>query len=311
MKFTRLLALCLLAALCLRAETPPPIDPAARFAEMRKVADTLKYQEGEITLKGNMAKVVLPPDFRYLNSNDTATVLTRLWGNPPSSGILGMITSAHFDPLAGEDWAVIITYAEDGYVKDDDAAKIDYAEMLKQMQEGALDGNKEREKQGFEPIQLIGWAAPPRYDASAHKLYWAKEIQFGDSPQHTLNYNIRILGRRGVLVLNAIASMPQLQAVEAATPKILSMVNFTDGNRYADFKSDTDKTATYGLAALVAGGIAAKTGLLKGLWILILAGKKFVIIAFIAIGTFFKRLFARRKSKASPFTGESTPPPAA
>jgi uncharacterized membrane-anchored protein len=311
MKFTRLLALCLLATLCLRAETSPALDPAARFAEMRKVADTLKYQEGEITLKGNMAKVVLPAEFRYLGPDDATTVLSRLWGNPKDSSVLGMITPAHFDPLAGEDWAVVITYAEDGYVKDDDAAKIDYAEMLKQMQEGALEGNKEREKQGFEPIQLIGWAAPPRYDSVAHKLYWAKEIKFGDSPQNTLNYNIRILGRRGVLVLNAIAAMPQLKAVEAATPKILSMVNFTDGNRYADFKADTDKTATYGLAALVAGGIAAKTGLLKGLWLLILAGKKFVVLAFIAIGGFFKRLFDRRKSKASPFTGESTPPPAA
>ena len=71
---------------------------------------------------------------------------------------------------------------------------------------GSLAANEEREKQGFERVTLIGWAEPPSYDAAAHKLYWAKELAFADNPDHTLNYNIRVLGRRGVLVLNAYAS---------------------------------------------------------------------------------------------------------
>lgn len=73
-----------------------------------------------------------------------------------------------------------------------------------------------------------------------------------------LNYNIRMLGRRGVLVINVVAGMPQLADVEKATPALLAMVDFQPSHRYADFNADTDKTATYGLAALVAGGVAAK-----------------------------------------------------
>ena len=184
-------------------------------------------------------------------------------------------------------------YEEDGYVKDDDADTIDYSKLLKQMQESAREANQQRVKKGYDPVELVGWAAKPRYDRQTHKLYWAKEIKFGDSPQHTLNYNIRILGRQGVLVLNAVASMPQLAAIEAATPQILSMVDFNEGHRYADFDSKTDKVATYGIAALVAGGIAAKLGLFKGLWVAILAGKKFVIMGIVALAALLKKFFGK------------------
>jgi uncharacterized membrane-anchored protein len=37
-------------------------------------------------------------------------------------------------------------------------------------------------------------------------MYWAKEINFGGDSENTLNYNIRVLGRKGVLLLNFIAA---------------------------------------------------------------------------------------------------------
>ncbi len=53
-------------------------------------------------------------------------------------------------------------------------------------------------------------AAPPRYeDAATHKLYWAKELNFEGDSGDTLNYSICMLGRKGVLELNAIASIDQ------------------------------------------------------------------------------------------------------
>jgi uncharacterized membrane-anchored protein len=36
---------------------------------------------------------------------------------------------------------------------------------------------------------------------------WAKEIRFGDREENTLNYNVRVLGRKCVLVLDFIAGM--------------------------------------------------------------------------------------------------------
>ena len=99
-----------------------------------------------------------------------------------------------------------------------------------------------------------------------------------------------MLGRKGVLELNAIAGIDQFQEIDKQTPQILAMVDFKEGNRYADFDPKVDKVATYGLAALVAGGVAAKLGLFKLLWVGIIALKKFIIVGLIAIGAFFKRL---------------------
>jgi len=123
------------------------------------------------------------------------------------------ISHCHVRSHRDSGWAVVITYDEDGYVDDKGAESIDYTALLKEMKEGVAEANKEREKQGYEPVTLVGWAEPPTYNRDTHKLYWAKELQFGNSP-HTLNYDVRILGRRGVLVLNAVSGMDQLDRVK-------------------------------------------------------------------------------------------------
>jgi uncharacterized membrane-anchored protein len=273
-------------------QAPAP-SRAEKIAEIKRLAEGLQYRQGQITLKNGLAKINVPPSFRFLNGPDAETVLTKIWGNPPGSNPLGMILAAKNSLLDRDGWAVEITYREEGYIKDDDAGKLDYDKLLKQMQDSAQQENPEREKQGYQPIEIVGWATPPRYDQSSHKMYWAKEISFGSDPEHTLNYDIRMLGRRGVLVLTAIAPMDRLQDVEAATPALLSMVDFQEGHRYVDFNSSTDKVATYGLGALIVGGVLAKAGFFtKILLPLILVGKKFVIIGVVALGAAIKRIFA-------------------
>jgi uncharacterized membrane-anchored protein len=262
--------------------------------DAQALAAKLKFQQGEVILKDGLATLKVPEGLRFLNGRDALTVLVKLWGNPPMTEPLGLLMPADAGPLSPDSWAVIITYEEEGYVKDQDAEKIDYNDLLQKMQKDTLDANKEREKQGYPKVELVGWAASPRYDKAAHKLYWAKELKFGGENGNTLNYNIRILGRRGVLVLNAVAAMLQLPEIEKNAPKILAALDFNPGNRYADFsEASGDKVASYGIAALVAGGVAAKLGLFKGLWVLLLSLKKFVIIAFVALAAWFRKLFGK------------------
>ena len=84
-------------------------------------------------------------------------------------------------------WAVVVTFSDDGYVSDEDAASTDYAQLLAELKEGTKDENAERKRQGFETVDLVGWAVPPRYDAASKKFYWAKELAFEGNDQHTLN----------------------------------------------------------------------------------------------------------------------------
>jgi uncharacterized membrane-anchored protein len=272
-------------------------DAEARKAELRPLAERIKYQQGQIDLQDGLATLRLPDAYRFLDPASAQTLLSGLWGNPPSDDILGVIVPAGFDPFADAAWCVVVSYQEDGYVKDDDAEKINYTKLLTDMQKDTRAASKARVKEGYSPIELVGWAAAPRYDKATHKFYWAKELKFGDSDENTLNYNLRILGRRGILVLNAVANMSQLADIEKATPEILAVVDFNEGHRYADYQPGSDKVAAYGLAALVAGGLAAKTGLLKGLFVAILAFKKFLVIGVIALIAGVQKFFSWRKGQ--------------
>jgi uncharacterized membrane-anchored protein len=292
MKFPTLHALVVFAALAIPAfAQDPDSGPSPKaFA----LVESLKFQTGEVTLKDGLAKIALPADFKFLGPEDANKVLTQLWHNPPGANPLGMIVPTKSNLLTGEAWAVIVTWDEDGYVKDDDAAKINYTDLLKQMQANTHSGNEKRVKEGYPAMELVGWAAPPRYDAASRKMYWAQELSFEGSDEHTLNYNLRLLGRRGVLVLNAVAGISQLAEIEQATPTILGMVDFQQGHRYADFTPGTDKVASYGLAALVAGGVLAKTGMLAKLGLLLAKGGKLIVIGVIALAAAVKKLFAKK-----------------
>ena len=192
----------------------------------------LAYKTGTVQLSGGMATIKLPGSFRYLDEQDSRRVLVA-WGNPPESAqdVLGMLVPSDTSPLSEDGWAIVITYDEDGYVSDEDAKTLNFDKILSEMQEQTSETNKLREKEGFEPVMLVGWAEPPHYDATSHKLYWAKELKFGASKDHTLNYAIRILGRRGVLQLNAVSSIGQLAAVKEGTPDVLGAVEFNEGHR--------------------------------------------------------------------------------
>lgn len=257
----------------------------------------LGYQTGTIALGGGMATLQLPPSFRFLTPAGSARLLER-WGNPPGAaeGVLGMLIPTAVSPIAEGGWGIVLTYDDDGFVNDDDAASIDYRKMLSEMQSETRDGNDARKENGFEPITLVGWAEPPHYDGQAHKLYWAKELAFGSAPEHTLNYNIRILGRRGVLVMNAVAGMGQLAAVRAETPAVLAAVEFNDGHRYTDYLPSSDKAAAYGIGGLIAGATAAKAGLFKLLWIGLLASKKLLLAGVVALVAAAKRFFGGKNS---------------
>jgi uncharacterized membrane-anchored protein len=232
----------------------------SKWAE--SVWNSLDRMTGEIKLPNAVAVLNVPEKFYYLAPKDAEKVLVDVWGNPPGQNTLGMLFPSHMSPFDHNSWAVTIEYEEDGYVSDADADDINYSELLVQMKSDTSLVSEERVKQGYEAIELVGWASPPFYDESTHKLHWAKEIKFANSPINTLNYNIRILGRKGVLVLNFIAQIDQNQLIEDNLNSVLALANFDQGSKYSDFDPDIDDVAAYGLGALVAGKVIAKTGFL-------------------------------------------------
>jgi uncharacterized membrane-anchored protein len=272
------------------ADAPSPTD----------VLKSLKPVRGQVELEGGTLALDLGKDFVYLDPKDAETLLTKVWGNPPSAatGTLGMILPSAVSADSPEGWGVILEYDNSGHVSDSDAQSIDYADLLSKMKEQTREDNDQRVKQGYESIELLGWAETPHYDAVNKTMYWAKRLRFGNSKGETLNYYIRILGRTGVLNMNVVAGLDQLAMINKQAPTLLALARFQKGSTYAEYDSGTDNTAAYGLAGLVAGGILVKAGFLKGLMVFLAGFWKVIAVGAVAVlaglRSFVKRLFGPR-----------------
>ena len=271
-----------------------PFTAAAQEDEgmsAEQFVQSLHLRNGTIEVPEAKARFNLYGDFRYLDKADARRVLEDLWGNPPDEDVLGLIVPRSPGLTDEQSWAVVVTWSDDGYVSDEDASKIDYTQLLHDMQEQTREANPEREKAGYGSLQLIGWAVPPRYDAGNNKLYWAKELQFDGEANHSLNYDIRVLGRHGYLSLNAVSGMAELALVREGMEKLLPMAEFEPGARYADHNPKTDKVAAYGVATLIGGGLAAKAGLFAKLGLLLAKFWKLLLIGVVAFGAAAKKFF--------------------
>lgn len=299
MKKTLLSVLFLLlgAGPLLARPTPPKPAPKPKVAAMPdsaavfqayvdSVNATFHYQTGHIVLPGGIGELTVPRGFRYLDSTQSGYVLHKLWHNPPQAN-LGMLFPDDAAPLAKKSWGYIVEYDPIGYVKDDDADDINYDELLEDMQKESEEANPAREAAGYDAVHVYGWGAKPYYEKQQHTLHWAKLLRFGRGIEQTLNYNVRILGRKGVLIFNAVAEPEDLPEIKASVPGLLSNVQFVRGEQYRDFQPGLDEVAAYSIGGLVAGKVLAKVGVFA----LIAKFGKFILLGLGAAWAAIKRFF--------------------
>lgn len=275
------------------AAEAPEMDPKTK-ALVAKVS-AFKYQTGVVKLQAGRATLTLPEGYSFLGPKDGKVVIEDLWGNPPGSAsdIEGIVIPRGESVTDGDSWAIIVQFEDDGYVSDEDADEIDYDDLLKTLKKGSEESSKRREAAGYGKMILTGWALPPRYDKEKKVLYWAKEFDVG-GPVANMNYDVRVLGRRGVLSMNAVATSEHKQEIDALTPEIVGLVAFNSGHTYAEYDKSTDKKADYSLAGLVVGGAVAAKLLAKGGFLVVLAKfGKLLIIPIIAIVAWLKNKFGK------------------
>jgi uncharacterized membrane-anchored protein len=279
--------IALLLAFCGIAQTFAQADSNQFIIDSLEAS--LQYQHGEIKFNG-IGTLAVPTGFRFLDAKQAQFVLEDWWGNPQDSTVMGMIVPQNRGMMASNSWAFIITYEKLGYVDDDDAEDIDYEDLLEEMKTDSKSENEMREKGGYDRIELVGWADKPFYDADKKVLHWAKEYKFGSNEFNTLNYNVRILGRKGVLVLNAVSPIAQLTEVKANISPVLTSFTYAEGTKYEDFNPKLDEVAAWTIGGLVAGKILAKVGIFA----LLLKYIKVVIIGIGALGTAIWKWFKRK-----------------
>lgn len=267
------------------------------LAEMDSVENSYTYATGTIPIGDGVATPNIPDGFKFLDAAQCRQVIVELWGNPPGAAedVLGMILPADAGVLDNP-YAFIVEYDPMGYVSDKDADDINYDEMLQEMKSDNAAANEMRLEQGYESLTLIGWAAPPYYDKDRKVLHWAKELYPEGADGNTLNYNVRVLGRKGVLVLNAVAGMEYLEEVKAGIPSVLEMASFNPGHTYAAFDSKVDEVAAWTVGGLVAGKVLAKAGIFA----LLLKNIKLILIGLAAAGAAAWKFISGRRKNDTP-----------
>jgi len=234
-----------------------------------------------------IADVEVPEGFMFTGSSGTRTLLEAM-GNPTNGDELGFLAPTSVV------WFVVFEFSDVGYVKDDDRDELNPDAMLKSIKEGNEYGNEERRRMGVPPLNIIGWEYPPKYDPTSNNLEWA--IRAESEGQPVVNYNTRLLGRKGVMEVSLVIGPDELSATIPAFKSLLAGYTFQEGEKYAEYR-EGDKLAKYGLAALVVGGAAAgaaKLGLFAWLAVFLKKAWKLVVLGVAAIGAFFKKLIFGR-----------------
>jgi len=260
---------------------------------------------------GDIAEVPVPENCRFTDGHG-AKQLLELTQNPASGDEQGaLLCRAAADSSY---WFVIFTFDQSGLVKDNEKASLDQAALLKTIQRSTDYGNEERRNRGWTELEVTGWERAPYYDSETHNLTWATRVRSKRSGHVTINHSVRLLGRRGVMRADLVIGPSLTASAIPAFDSLLTKYEFVSGQRYSEWRAG-DKVAEYGLTALIAGGAGAaavKFGLFGKLWKLILAivlaVKKAIVVAIVAVAGFFKKLF-RKGDKPTKKTPARTPPP--
>jgi len=255
----------------------------------QEIEESFNYQTGIIELPTGNAKLNIPKGFHFLDQEQSISLLTEYWGNPEDQSVLGLIKPIDVALFDENSWVFIISFDEMGYVEDDDAADIDYDELEQDLIQETNEGNQFRISQGYGSMEFLGWAEAPYYDQNKKVLHWAKEMHFEDQEENTLNYNLRILGRKGVFMFNAVAGISELEVVNNNVDAVLGSIEFNEGYSYFDFDPDMDDVAAWSIGGLVAGKVLAKVGFFA----LIVKFWKLIVLGIAGIGSF---IWKRKKS---------------
>lgn len=254
---------------CLAAPFAHAAEPSAEAEE-----PSLRLERGPGTGSlGDVATVKIPDGVAFVDKAQMPQ-FNKLTGNLDNPRDIGALVS--------KKWMVFFSWDPIGFVKDDEKDDLNKDALLAGFKENEPAANERRKKQGYEPMYITGWETPPFYDAKTHNLTWALRFrgeQGGNEARHTINHEVRLLGRYGTMSAVLVAAPDQLQAAVGELGPLLSGFSFKAGNTYGEYRQG-DKLAAYGLTGLVLGGgllAAAKTGLLAQL------GKYLKVIVFGAI----------------------------
>jgi uncharacterized membrane-anchored protein len=297
-----LIALGLICGSAVADELNP--EQQALVTKLRTIKSSLHPETGDIKIPSANVTIHLGDEYYFLPPDEARNVLVNAWNNPASAanGELGMIFPKGSNFWDEKGWAAVVTFEPSGFISNSQYSQSDFDDAAKAMRDTEDASNEARKKAGAVPIHFVGWAQPPQYDQQNHTVIWARDLHFGAADVDTLNYDVRVLGRRGYLSLNMVSEMPELETIRQDAQELRARAEYEPGSRYEDFNMATDKKSALGIAGLVAAGagvvLAQKLGLFAAAALFLKKAVVLVIAALAALAGWVRNLFSRKEKIA-------------
>ena len=233
---------------------------------------------------GSEAHIVIPDGYRFTGREGTQTLM-QLYGN-----LLTQWEQGYIEPEdENEGWFVVFEYEDSGHIKDDEKSDLDADAIMESFKEGDKASNEERKRMGLPALNTVGWLVPPYYNDKTHNLEWALLLE--SEGQQNVNYNVRLLGREGIMHVTVVTGTEEFEEVRDKIPAMLESFAFNPGRTYAEYQ-EGDKLADYGLMALLGVGAVGVAATVFSKF-----GKVIFVGIAAAIGgviAFFRRLFGKK-----------------
>lgn len=261
----------LLLAASLAAQATPvdsialqPKEEAQIYKSFNRQLDSidkkLEFKTGQFLLADGKIRMTVPEDFLFIEGEQARFILEDLWGNYTDGEVCGMLVKKGFKVTRLiNDFSFVISYSDIGHVQDKQDIELNHNDLLATLRQNMELSNERRIANGVNTMQVEKWALVPYYDAYKKAVYWANSIKVNGTDEEILNYNLRLLGRNGVIKINAVATMDQFPAIKQILPQIISQVRFPEGQQYADYKEGNDRKSDWSIRELIAGQTAVES----------------------------------------------------
>ncbi|MBL7768425.1 MAG: DUF2167 domain-containing protein [Flavipsychrobacter sp.] len=235
-----------------------PTEPNQIQAIFKKQADSLnqvlKFHSGKLRFTDQSIRMKVPDGYYFIEPDQARYILENIWGNIPDEEVLGMIVRSDFAPSnINSDYSFVISYAPIGYVSTETDKEFNHLDLLNDIRDQLQKANEKRLELGFNSLQVENWVMVPYFDEYKKALYWATELKVNGSNESLVNYNLRLLGKNGVLKINAVGTMDQLPAIKKVLPFFLSQSEFLEGFRYSDHAEQSSSNNNWKLSELISG----------------------------------------------------------
>jgi uncharacterized membrane-anchored protein len=278
------------------AQEAPESPPASSESGPSDAVSHIQWDRGPTTAKiANVAEIRVPSGFKFTGAEGARAFLTSI-GSQPSPKTVGLLVPLGLTPP----WVVAFTYEEIGRVPTDNTAALNADDVLPRMKEGLERLNAARRAVGGKSVTDLQWIQKPTYDPERQILEWSVHGVVPGEPG-TSNYDVRLLGRRGVMKITIATSADKFDSVVKQIKPIIQGFQFTPENRYSDWQPG-DQVASMELADLVAGAPSSRgfVGFLKsdqGILILALGGGAVAFAAvMVSVGVSLSRKQKQRQT---------------